>query len=75
MENGKMGVVTTLSSKFQISIPKEVREAEGWEAGQKFVFLPRGKRYVLVAVPKPEDLAGKFKGANPEGYRDRVDRY
>lgn len=30
----------TLSSKFQISIPKEVRESQGWKPGQKFAFIP-----------------------------------
>ena len=31
-----------LSSKFQISIPKAVRAAQGWQAGQVFAFIPRG---------------------------------
>ncbi len=29
----------TLSAKFQISGPKAVRDAQGWEAGQEFVFF------------------------------------
>ena len=65
----------TLSSKFQISIPKQVRESQGWLPGQKLAFVPQGKHYVLVPVPKLEDLVGSMKGANPEGYRDRNDRY
>ena len=65
----------TLSSKFQISIPKQVRESQGWLPGQKLAFVPHGKNYVLVPVPKLEDLVGIAKGANPEGYRDRNDRY
>ncbi|MFN0193656.1 MAG: AbrB/MazE/SpoVT family DNA-binding domain-containing protein [Aestuariivirga sp.] len=65
----------TLSSKFQISIPKEVRESQGWKPGQKFAFVPQGKNFVLVPVPKPEELVGIAKGANPAGYRDRDDRY
>ena len=69
-----MSAVTTLSSKFQISIPKEVREKEGWKAGQRFVFIPKGAGYVLVPVPRLDDLLGIAKGANPENYRDRNDR-
>lgn len=65
----------TLSSKFQISIPKSVREAEGWRAGQKFVFIPKGKGVLVMPVPKAEELSGIAKGANPENYRDRSDRY
>jgi hypothetical protein len=32
--------VTTLSSKFQISVPKSVREQQKWKVGQKFAFVP-----------------------------------
>jgi len=65
----------TLSSKFQISIPKAVREAQGWKAGQEFVFIPKGAGVLLVPVPTLEDLRGIAKGADPTGYRDRRDRY
>jgi len=70
-----VSAATTLSSKFQISIPKEVRERQGWRPGQKFVFLPKGDSVVLVPVPKREGLFGIAKGANPENYRDRNDQY
>jgi AbrB family looped-hinge helix DNA binding protein len=65
----------TVSSKYQISIPKHVREQEGWKPGQKLAFVPHGKHYVLVPVPTIEELFGMAKGADPTGYRDRVDRY
>jgi AbrB family looped-hinge helix DNA binding protein len=67
-------VTATLSSKFQISLPKAVRTAQHWQAGQEFAFIPKGKGVLLVPVPKPENLAGMARGANPEGYRDRDDR-
>jgi AbrB family looped-hinge helix DNA binding protein len=70
-----MSAATKLSSKFQISIPKEIREQQGWRAGQEFVFLPKGNSVVLVPVPERESLRGIAKGANPENYRDRNDRY
>jgi len=63
-----------LSSKFQISLPKAVRTAQHWQAGQEFAFIPKGKGVLLVPVPNPENLAGMARGANPEGYRDRDDR-
>ena len=56
-----MSNVTTLSTKFQISIPKEVREAQNWKAGQQFAFLPRGKSMVLVPVPTIDELFGIAK--------------
>jgi AbrB family looped-hinge helix DNA binding protein len=63
-----------LSSKFQISIPKTVRTAQHWLAGQEFAFIPKGEGVLLVPVPKFEDLAGLARGAKPENYRDRTDR-
>ena len=67
--------VATLSAKFQISIPKAVRDARHWTAGQAFVFLPKGTGVLLVPVPDAKDLAGLARGANPGGYRDRDDRF
>jgi AbrB family looped-hinge helix DNA binding protein len=64
-----------LSAKFQISIPKAVRNARHWQAGQEFAFIPKGEGVLLVPIPKREELAGLLRGANPEGYRDRSDRY
>ena len=65
----------TLSSKFQISIPKAVRDELHWEAGQAFVFIPKDKGALVMLVPELKALAGIAKGASTAGYRDRKDRY
>ena len=65
---------TTLSAKFQISIPKAVRVARQWKAGQQFAFIPNSAGVMLVPVPKPDELAGIARGAKAKGYRDRDDR-
>ena len=70
-----MNATATLSSKFQISIPKAVRDEVQWEAGQEFVFIPKGKGVLLMPVPALAELAGIARGASREGYRDRQDRY
>ena len=70
-----MNNTTTLSSKFQISIPKAVREAQNWKAGQIFAFIPKDGGYLLVPVPDDEAMFGIAKGAPIENYRDREDRY
>jgi bifunctional DNA-binding transcriptional regulator/antitoxin component of YhaV-PrlF toxin-antitoxin module len=69
-----MPETATLSSKFQISIPKAIRAAHAWEAGLTFAFIPKGTGVLLVPVPKKESLKGLAKGARPEEYRDRSDR-
>ena len=66
---------TTLSSKFQITIPKKVREAQNWKLGQKFAFIPKDGGYLLVPAPHINDLLGIAKGACTDNYRDRKDRY
>lgn len=70
-----MTATATLSSKFQISIPKAVREKQRWEAGQEFVFIPKGKGVLVIPVPELDQLAGIAKGASKDDYRDRKDRY
>jgi len=70
-----MSSTATLSTKFQISIPKVVREEQNWQAGQKFTFIPKGKGVLLMPVPERDQLVGIAKGARKEGYRDRQDRY
>jgi AbrB family looped-hinge helix DNA binding protein len=70
-----MTATATLSSKFQISIPKSVREEVQWKAGQEFVFIPKGKGVLVMPVPELADLAGIAKGAHTQGYRDRKDRF
>ena len=63
-----------LSAKFQISIPKAIRTARRWQAGQVFAFIPKGEGMLLVPVPTLGELSGLARGAKTEGYRDRTDR-
>lgn len=64
----------TLSSKFQIVIPKALREQLHLEAGQQFVFVAKGNVINLVPKQDLKQLRGVLKGANPENVRDRQDR-
>ena len=70
-----MTATATLSSKFQISIPKPVRDEQHWVAGQEFVFIPKGKGVLIMPVPSLNELAGLAKGANTANVRDRQDRF
>lgn len=70
-----MPSTATLSSKFQISIPKAVREEQHWQAGQEFVFIPKGNGVLVMPVPEFEQLAGIARGRKAAGYRDRTDRH
>jgi AbrB family looped-hinge helix DNA binding protein len=74
IEGKKMSAVATLSSKFQISVPKEVREKENWEPGQKLAFVRSGGGIMLLPVPTLKQLRGLAKGADTSNFRDRDDR-
>jgi bifunctional DNA-binding transcriptional regulator/antitoxin component of YhaV-PrlF toxin-antitoxin module len=69
-----MSAQAKLSSKFQISISKEVREAQQWRAGQRFVFIPKGAGVLVMPAPELDDLRGIARGADTDSYRDRKDR-
>ena len=70
-----MTATAILSSKFQLSIPKSVREGLQWKAGQEFVFIPKGKGLLVMPVPELADLAGIAKGTRTQDHRDRKDRF
>ena len=70
-----MNATATLSAKFQVSIPKAVREERRWAAGQRFAFISKGAGVLLVPGPEPAELASLARGAKTNDHRDRRDRY
>ena len=50
-------------------------QALAWRPGQKVAFIAKAEGVLMVPVPEREALAGMARGANPEGYRDRNDRF
>ena len=70
-----MSNVITMTSKFQISIPKAARQSKNWSAGQKLVLISDGEGFLLRPAPTIESLRGIAKGVDLSDYRDRVDRY
>lgn len=59
-----------VSPKFQIVIPKEVREAMGIESGQKVQVLTYRNRIELIPVKPMKQLKGLLKGIDTEINRD-----
>ncbi len=53
---------TCVSSKFQVVIPKEVREKLHVKPGQKFVVLEKGGIIHLIPEIPLKNLRGIFKG-------------
>ena len=59
-----------LSTKNQIVIPREIREALGVKAGDKLLAVPRGNIVILLRRPKKYSKAinGIGKGLNGPDY-------
>lgn len=67
-----MGPVT-ISSKFQVVIPREIREQFGLKPGQKLAFIPYNGTLRVVIVPDIKEARGMLKGMNTEDIREEAD--
>jgi AbrB family looped-hinge helix DNA binding protein len=65
-----------VSSKFQVVIPKEIRESIDLRAGTKLEIISYGSRIELVPIHPMKKLKGMFKGISTGIIRedDRKDR-
>lgn len=52
----------TVSSKFQVVIPKEVREKLGIQIGQKFQIIPYENRLEFIPIVNLREMRGFLKG-------------
>lgn len=57
-----MSTTVTVSPKYQIVIPQEVREAMKIRPGQKVMFMEWRGAYVIVPVMGPDEAFGLLKG-------------
>ena len=60
----------TISSKYQVVIPKEIRETIGLHVGAKLVIRTYGSRIELVPIQPMKKLKGAFKGINTDVQRE-----
>lgn len=60
----------TVSSKFQIVIPKSIREEFGVAAGQKIQLLAYDGRIILMPERSPRELRGFVEGIDTSVPRD-----
>lgn len=65
---------TTISSKFQVVIPKKIRQQYHLRPGQKLVFIPYKNSLRVVIVPPIEEGYGFLEGLNSEVEREKEDR-
>jgi len=64
----------TVSSKYQVVIPRRVRERIGLRAGQKLQVISFDDRIELIPVRPMKEMRGFLKGLDPSFERERDDR-
>jgi len=64
--------VVTISSKYQVVIPREVRKQFNLKPGQKLMFIPYNRILRVVVVPPIKKARGILKGMNTENIREEV---
>jgi AbrB family looped-hinge helix DNA binding protein len=65
--------VVTISSKYQVVIPREVRKQFNLKPGQKLMFIPYNGTLRVVVVPPMKKARGMLKGMNTENIREEAD--
>jgi len=63
-----------VSSKYQVVIPREIREKAGLQAGTILEMINYGDRIELVPLQPVKNLKGIFKGIDTEIERGDEDR-
>ena len=66
---------TTISSKYQVVIPKPVREHLNLKPQQKMTVIEKDRMLILVPQPSIEELRGIAPGTDMGNYREKEDRY
>ena len=66
-----MSKTLTLSSKYQIAIPKSVRERMGLKPGQQLQVVAYGNRLELIPVRDIRAMRGFLAGIDTEVPRDQ----
>ncbi|GFO77728.1 antitoxin [Bathymodiolus platifrons methanotrophic gill symbiont] len=61
----------TVSPKFQVVIPKDVRESMGIISGQKIQMLTYCNRIELIPIKPMSEMKGFLKGIDTEVPRDK----
>ena len=64
----------TVSTKYQVVIPKQVRQSMRIQPGQKMQVIEYGDHIVMVPVRSIEEARGSLPGIDTDPQREKVDR-
>ncbi len=63
----------TISSRYRVVIPREIRQQFNLKLGQKIIFIPFDHMLHVVIVPPIERARGMFKGIDTVVEREETD--
>ena len=63
----------TISSKYQVVIPREIRKQFNLKPGQKIMFIPYNNTLRVIVVRPIKEARGMLKGMNTDGIREETD--
>ncbi len=66
---------TRVSSKYQVVIPKDVRERAKIRVGQEFQVIAKGGSVTLVPDRPISSMRGFVRGIRTTGFREKKDRF
>jgi len=67
--------IVTISTKFQVVIPQEVREKLGLKPGQKIIVVEKDGVVHMIPEKPLKELRGFVKGVTTENLREEEDRF
>lgn len=65
---------TTISSKYQVVIPKRIRQQFNLKPGQKLIFIPYKHSLRVVILPSIDQAYGYLEGIDTEIRREDAER-
>jgi AbrB family looped-hinge helix DNA binding protein len=65
----------TISSKYQVVIPRKIREQFNLKPGQKIMFISYKNTLRVVIVPPIEETEGIFEGIDSDPQREKEGRH
>ena len=64
----------TVSPKYQVVIPQEIRRSLDIQPGQKLQMIQYGNQIVLIPIRPIHEARGSLKGIDTDPLREKVDR-
>jgi AbrB family looped-hinge helix DNA binding protein len=64
----------TVSTKYQVVIPRKIRQALNIRPGQKIQVIEYGNHIVMIPVRPIEEARGSLTGINTDPQREKEDR-